>query len=148
MRHHLYNILKFRWWCGPAESQEDACRGLANMKKPGLLVLDNADDVNTDYQQYFPTTPAGVVLLTSRNAECQQYATLKWIDLEGFSDSEARELLFRMAYIPNTQHQKLEDDAQVVVSLLRSHPLALIQAGSYVSRGHCTFKQYPDVYQR
>ncbi|KAI9879170.1 MAG: hypothetical protein M1823_006868, partial [Watsoniomyces obsoletus] len=46
------------------------------------------------------------------------------------------------------QHRKLEDDARTVASLLRSHPLALIQAGAYVSRGHCTLAEYPSVYER
>jgi hypothetical protein len=34
----------------------------------------------------------------------------------------------------------------MVVSLLQSHPLALIQAGAYVSRGHCTLAEYPLVF--
>ena len=35
-----------------------------------------------------------------------------------------------------------------LVSLLNSHPLALIQAGSYVSRGHCTLADYPAVFSQ
>jgi tetratricopeptide (TPR) repeat protein len=131
----------------PVQTWEDARQGLANQKDPWLLVLDNADNPHINYQQYFPAGPLGVVMLTSRNAECQQYATAKWIDLEGLSDAEARELLLRAARVPRDQHQILQDDAQVVALLLRLHPLALIQAGSYVSRGHCTLKDYPEVYK-
>ena len=40
----------------------------------------------------------------------------------------------------------LREDAQVVTSLLRSHSLALILAGSYVSQGQCTLPQYPGVF--
>ncbi len=34
----------------------------------------------------------------------------------------------------------------MVASLLQSHPLALIQAAAYVSRGHCTLAEYPRVF--
>jgi len=131
----------------PVQTWEDARQGLANRKDPWLLVLDNADDPHIDYQQYFPAGPFGVVILTSRNAECRQYATAKWIDLEGLFEAEARELLLQAARVPLGQHEMRKDDAQVVALLLRSHPLALIQAGSYVSHGHCTLKDYPKVYE-
>src|SRR5690242_10107361 len=88
-----------------AQTWEDARQGLANLKEPWLLVLDNADNPYTDYQQYFPAGMSGVVMLTSRNAECQHYATAKWIDLEGLSDNKARELLLRAAHVPRDQHQ-------------------------------------------
>ena len=130
------------------QTWEDGRQGLANLKEPWLLVLDNADNPDIDYQQYFPTGPLGIVMLTSRNAECQHYATTKWINLEGLSKTEARELLLRAAYVPTDQYETLKGYADVVVLLLQSHPLALIQAGSYISRGHCTLKEYPEVYEQ
>jgi cytochrome c-type biogenesis protein CcmH/NrfG len=132
----------------PAQTWEDARQGLANLKEPWLLVLDGADNLDVDYQQYFPAATLGVVLLTSRNADLQQYATTRWINLEGLSDKEARELLFRAARIPHNQQPTLKNDADAVVRLLLAHPLTLIQAGSYVSRGHYTLNEYPQVYQR
>jgi hypothetical protein len=130
----------------PAQTLEDARQGLANINKPWLLVLDNADDPYVDYQYYFPSGPSGVVILTSRNDECHQYATEKYIALDGLAEAEAQRLLLRAAHVPHDQHWALKDDAQKVASLLRSHPLALIQAGSYVARGHCTLAEYPQVY--
>jgi tetratricopeptide (TPR) repeat protein len=85
-------------------------------------------------------------MLTSRNDECHQYATEKYIALDGLAEAEAQGLLLRAAHVPHDQHWALKDDAQKVASLLRSHPLALIQAGSYVARGHCTLAEYPLVY--
>jgi hypothetical protein len=85
-------------------------------------------------------------MLTSRNDECRQYATEKYIALDGLAEAEAQGLLLRAAHVPHDQHWALKDDAQKVASLLRSHPLALIQAGSYVARGHCTLAEYPQVY--
>jgi NB-ARC domain len=132
----------------PTQNWEDGRQSLANMTQSWLLVLDNADDPHVDYQQYFPAGPSGVVMLTSRNAECQQYATAKWVALDELADAEAQELLLRAAREPGDQHRTLENDAHIVASLLRSHPLALIQAGSYVSRGHCTLNEYPRVYEK
>ena len=130
----------------PAQTLDEARQGLANVHEPWLLILDNADDPHVDYQRFLPTGSSGVVILTSRNHECHQYATEKHITLDRLSDDEARELLLRVACVPLDQQQTLEDDAQVVASLLQSHPLALIQAGSFVSRGHCTLAQYPQVF--
>ena len=132
----------------PARTWEDACRGLANLKHPWLLVLDNADDPNVDYQRYFPAGPSGVVILTSRSHHCQQYGTTKYVPLEGLSEVAACELLFKAAKIADDDRPTLRDNAHKVAVLLKSHPLALIQAGAYVGKGHCTFSEYPCVYSQ
>ncbi|PCG92612.1 NB-ARC [Penicillium occitanis (nom. inval.)] len=131
-----------------ARTWENARQSLANQKEPWLLVLDNADNPDVDYQQYFPSNTSGVVILTSRNSDCQQYATAKWIKLEGLPDVKACELLLQAARVPRESHITLEHDASIVVNLLRSHPLAIIQAGSYVSRGHCALKDYPKIFNK
>lgn len=50
--------------------------------------------------------------------------------------------------MPLEQHSMLEEDAARVTALLRSHPLALIQAGAYVSQGRCPLGEYPARYER
>ena len=130
------------------QSWEEARQGLANVKHPWLLVLDNADDPDTDYQQYFPASPWGVVALTSRNEECARYATANHLTLEGLSDKAACELLLNAARIEYIDRSAVLADAQTVAGLLKSHPLALIQAGAYVWRGHCTLAQYPKEYAK
>jgi hypothetical protein len=132
----------------PAQTWEDARLGITNLKRPSLLVLDNADDPDVDYQNYFPSGTLCVVMLTSRNEECQQYTTVKSIALEGLCDEEARELLLKAARVPQDQYSVLKEDARTVADLLQSHPLALIQAGAYVSRGHCTLTDYPGVFKQ
>ena len=129
-----------------AQTFGEAVQGLANTEPPWLLVLDNADDPDVDYQQYIPTGPWGVVVLTSRNQKCDVYATEKSIRLDGLPDAEACQLLLRAAKISHDQHQTLEDDARNVAVLLRSHPLALIQAAAYISSGHSTIADYPRVF--
>jgi Tetratricopeptide repeat len=131
----------------PAQTGEDARLGIANLIYPWLLVLDNADDPDVDYQHYFPGKTLGVVMLTSRNDECQQYAT-KSVALEGLCDREAQELLLKVARVPEDQYHVHGEDPKLVAGLLQSHALALVQAGAYVSRGHCTLADYPRVYKR
>ncbi|KAJ9493635.1 hypothetical protein H2202_010879 [Exophiala xenobiotica] len=131
-----------------ASTWEYGCHGLANISRPWILVLDNADDPNVDYQAHFPPGSSGVLVLTSRNAECKQYATADFVALEGLSPNEATQLLLKAADVASDQRPLLEDDARGVATLLQSHPLALIQAGVYVGRGHCTLEEYPKVYER
>lgn len=125
---------------------EETRQGLANVKEPWLLVLDNADDPNADYQCYFPAGLLGVVIMTSRNRECRRYASTPAVELEGLPGSDARELLLHATNIPREQWHTFQDDAQEVASLLQSHPLALIQAGAYISSAHCTIAEYPQVF--
>lgn len=60
----------------PAETLAEARQALSNIQHPWLLVLDNADDPQFDHQDYFPASHTGFVLMTSRNPECHQYATV------------------------------------------------------------------------
>ena len=132
----------------PAQTWEETCLAIANLKHPWLLVLDNADDPSVDYQPYIPNSHLGVVLMTSRNVDCQQYATTKPLHLEGLSADAARVLLLKAAHVPANQYSAHREDAVRVAALLQSHPLALIQAGTYILRGHCRLDQYPAVYER
>ncbi|EXJ96330.1 hypothetical protein A1O1_01456 [Capronia coronata CBS 617.96] len=135
-----------------ASTWEDGRQALANVQQPWMLVLDNADDLDVDYQTYFPPGSAGVMVLTSRNEECQQYATADFVALEGLTTEEATALLLKVAGVApgaaGEQHSVRNDDARRVATLLQSHPLALIQAGAYVKRGHCGLAEYPRVYER
>ena len=132
----------------PAESWEEALQKLARVERPWLLVLDNADDPDIDYQQYFPAGVTGVVVLTTRNEECAQYATTKYVALEALPDEAARELLLTAARLKGDARSAALLDAVAVASLLKSHPLALVQAGAYIARGHCTMREYPDEYAK
>ena len=80
-------------------------------------MLDNADDPTVDYQDYFPDGTLDVVMLTSRNNECQQYATITSIALEGLSNEEAQELLLKAACVPQNLYSIYKEDAKMVAIL-------------------------------
>jgi tetratricopeptide (TPR) repeat protein len=131
----------------PVSTWEDVLQALASLRRPWILVLDNADDPDFDYQVYLPSN-SGAVLLTSRNAECHQYATTpkSCIPLEGLPIDDATDLLLKASGVLKNQELVLFKDARAVAELLQSHALALIQAGAYVRRGHCTLGDFPKVY--
>ena len=87
-------------------------------------------------------------MLTSRNDERHPYATVPPIVLTGLADEDADRLLLKAARVPQGQHGVALQDARTVASLLQSHPLALMQAGAYIARVHCTLAEYPGVCER
>ena len=131
-----------------AESVQDALQVLANIKQSWLLILDNADDLEFDYQAYFPSGAQGAVLMTSRVHECKRYSPDATKALEGLEDEDSKQLLLKSAEISETLWQSYASQAEEVVRLLGSHTLALLQAGAYIAQGHCHLQQYSEVYQQ
>ena len=132
----------------PVQNIDDACHLLSNIKHTWLLVLDNADDPDTDYERYFPSGNRGAILLTSRVPECIVYNTVGYEQLASLSSTECLTLLLRAAKIPAEAWAEYEPAAKCVVHLLGSHTLALIQAGAYIAQGLCSIEEYPTEYSR
>jgi hypothetical protein len=57
----------------PAQTWEDARLGIANFPHPWLLVLDNADDPEVDYQDYFPGGVAERRVPAIRHSEVDRF---------------------------------------------------------------------------
>jgi len=131
-----------------AETVHEAHQALTNTRQSWLLILDNADDPDFDYQVYFPPGNHGAVLMTTRVTECRRYSPDAFEALEGLEEEDLKNLLLKAAEVPRESWSSCGYDAKEVVNLLGSHPLALIQAGAYISQGHCQLGQYPKVYQR
>ncbi|KAG9239961.1 P-loop containing nucleoside triphosphate hydrolase protein, partial [Calycina marina] len=129
------------------ETITEALQVLETAHRSWLLILDNADDPNFDYQVYFPPGNHGAVLMTSRVAECRRYSPEAFEVLEGLEEQDSIKLLLKAAELAPESWPSYDHQAREVVSLLGSHTLALIQAGAYISQGHCQMQQYPKVYQ-
>ena len=127
---------------------DEARQLFANTKESWLLILDNADDTEIDYQEYIPSGTCGTVVITSRNPDCQRYSTVGAETLAGLDIEDSVELLFKAAKIPRKSWPACEKDAKENVDLLGSHTLALIQAGAYIANGHCKLEEYPAEYRR
>jgi len=131
-----------------AESIDDACQVLAGTKKSWLLILDNADDPQFNYQAYLPSGAHGAVIITSRVPDCSQYNTVGSEELTGLDIHHSTELLLKAAQIPEELWPSCDQQAKDVISLLGSHTLALIQAGAYIAKGHCRLEEYAEVYHK
>ena len=84
--------------------------------------------------------------MTSRNPECSRYGTLGTHALEGLDETEAQDLLLNAIGKPEQLAAVDKASAPQVAKLLGYHALALIQAGAYVARGHCTLSEYAQVF--
>ncbi|TKX27588.1 tetratricopeptide repeat-containing protein 2 [Elsinoe australis] len=131
-----------------AETVQQAKSTIENCPKTWLLILDNADDVDFDYQEYIPSGQHGYTIMTSRNPECGIYATAKHVDLYGLDDTDAQTLLLKAAKTPASRPGGESEHALKVCKLVGNHPLALIQAGTYISKQRCGFDGYCRIYER
>ena len=130
------------------ESVPEALQALATTHQSWLLILDNADDPEFNYQTYLPSGTHGAVLMTSRVADCRGYSPDAFESLGGLKEQDSKELLLKAAGLSPELWLSYDNQAKEVVCLLGSHTLALIQAGAYISQGHCLLHQYPEVYRR
>lgn len=96
-----------------------------------ILILDSADDPALDVVQFIPPDYKGVVIITSRNRNLGNLATLFHLELGQLDREEALSALLlaarRRLPLPS---QELEDAYQLL-ELLGCLPLAVVQAGSY-----------------
>ena len=118
-------------------------RWLAAATHKWLLIIDNADDPNTDYADYFPSGNRGHTILTTRIPECRRHSNVDCHTLENLEQSEAIELLLKAACIEPDMWEGSEAAAEKVVNVFGCHALAIIQAGAFVERGLCALEDYP-----
>ncbi|KAL6697553.1 hypothetical protein J3F84DRAFT_407167 [Trichoderma pleuroticola] len=128
---------------------EDVTLLLANieMKNNWLLVLDNADDPEVDYQEYIPSGDRGTVLITSRLPECRIYGTVGHEEIGNLSKEDCVTLLFKAAEIPERLHAESLPIAEEIASEVGFHTLALVQAGAYIAHNDCSMADYPALFR-
>lgn len=122
---------------------DDVLQLMSNFKTSWLLILDNADDLDVDYQGYFPSGGRGTIIMTSRVANCIRYETIGSETLTGLNQNECVELLLKTAEIPMAAWHSYSKVAGDVVSDLSFHTLSIIQPGAYIARGHSSIKCFP-----
>lgn len=127
---------------------EEARLGIADLTHRWILMLDNADDPHL-YRPYIPSSPLGLMVVTSRSEECHQHATTA-TRLRGLSAGAAWDLLLKaeVAHVPVNQHSAQEGDTAQMAVLLLSHPLALVQTGTYIPCEQCRLDRYSAINER
>lgn len=130
------------------ENLQDAVRVLANTKERWLLILDNADDPDIDYQIFLPSGEDGTVIITSRMRDCQQYSTIGVVTVDSLTSQELTKLLLKASGIHQIPSSSSSRQAEELISILGSHTLAIIQAGAFIAAGHFRLDQYVELFQR
>ena len=103
-----------------------------------LLVFDNVVNVE-DIRDYLPRTPAGHVIITSRNTDWDEGAGLVAVPV--WSRAESVEFLLRRTKLSDG------DSADAVADELGDLPLALEQAAAYVIATSKSFADYVKTFR-
>ncbi|PVF92936.1 hypothetical protein CPB86DRAFT_809169 [Serendipita vermifera] len=121
-----------------------------------LYIVDNVDDPDLDLIPYLPSCAHGTIIITSRNRNTRHLATTHHLELGPMLQEEAVEALSRASrkVTPLTDNEL--DQANLLVEELGRLPLALVQAGIYISElsssssneGGFTFGQYMSLFRR
>ncbi|KAJ6517598.1 hypothetical protein DFH09DRAFT_1195296 [Mycena vulgaris] len=125
-------------------SSQDALQWLSSKEDDWLLFFDNSDDPKIDLNDYFPQCTHGNILITSRNPGLRVY-TASHSHVSDMEETDAMDLLLRSAALDITDHNKLT--ATRIVKVLCYLPLAIIQAGAFISRSG-NLDSYLDLYEK
>ena len=128
-----------------------AIHWLSHCEQPWLLVLDNADDPDTDISTYYPSEGNGHVLITTRNPNAIEHATAGHLRFHGMEPREATSLLLKAAY-PSFHHSSQPTSpskwqlAEGIAIELGYLPLAIAHAGATIRRNIYTLERYLKYY--
>jgi hypothetical protein len=121
-----------------------------------LYIIDNADDPDLDLTPYLPTCSDGTIIITSRNRKTRHLASTHHLELGPMLQREAIETLSRAAQKAMPFSDDELGQASVLVEELGCLPLAVVQAGIYISEMSSsgpndvgfTFGQYISLFRR
>lgn len=130
-----------QWLSAPHGNSSISAETFPPMKEiHWLLVLDNADDLE-DLQDFWPITPNGSILITSRDPLAKSYAHLSsGIDLQPFESQDAAALLNRLS--GNIDTLATEKKALgLLTRRLGGLPLAIVQFAAIIKRRDLTYEE-------
>ncbi|KAJ6506444.1 hypothetical protein DFH09DRAFT_282324 [Mycena vulgaris] len=110
---------------------QDGLEWLSSKPAEWLLFFDNADDPNINLNNFFPRCKYGNILITSRNPGLRVYAG-GYSLVSDMEESDAVDLLLTSAAQTFTLENK--EIATEIVQTLYYFPLAIIQAGAFISK--------------
>jgi len=120
-----------------------------------LLILDNCDDVGTDYSRYIPNGSKVSVILTTRLSDAKKYASADsrdtrsklFLQLQGLDERSAVDLVLDASDIQE-RSQQTEYQARQIGIALQFHPLAIIVASSLIQSAVYSLEKYVNALGR
>ncbi|KAJ7463373.1 hypothetical protein FB451DRAFT_1494499 [Mycena latifolia] len=113
------------------DAAQDALQWLRSKQHKWLLLFDNADDPKINLNDYFPQCSHGNIVITSRNPGLCVHAGAHCV-VSDMEEQDAVDLLLRSAAQDTTDDTKAS--AAQIVKVLWYMPLAIIQAGAFISK--------------
>ncbi len=139
------SICQKRTQHNPAETVQAVKHWLEHSGK-WLLIFDNADEPEL-LKAYYPRTPRGHILLTSRAQLFDTLGIARPLALEKMDPEEALDFLFKRT--ARAQSDPAEKNAaEQLAAELGYLPLALEQAAAYIVAKTARFQDYLASYQR
>ncbi|KAJ7735180.1 hypothetical protein B0H16DRAFT_1695692 [Mycena metata] len=113
------------------DSLEAGLLWLTSKVEEWLLLFDNADDLGINLNDYIPQCNHGNIIITSRNPEMCVYAGSDSL-VSDMEEEDAVTLLLKSALQKAMSHT--EQIAAEIVKTLHYLPLAVVQAGAFISK--------------
>ncbi|KAJ7713489.1 P-loop containing nucleoside triphosphate hydrolase protein [Mycena metata] len=113
------------------DSPEDGLLWLASKVEEWLLFFDNTDDPSINLNDFLPQCNHGNIIITSRNPGMRVYAGSHSI-VSDMEEEDAVALLLKSALQKVTV--RTEQIAAEIVKSLHHLPLAIVQAGAFISK--------------
>ncbi|KAJ7694931.1 hypothetical protein B0H14DRAFT_2486001, partial [Mycena olivaceomarginata] len=110
-----------------------------------MLLFDNADDPNINLFPFFPRCTHGNIIITSRNLQLAGYGPQSYSKVGDMDETNAIDLLLLRAVKEKTI--ETTQQASEIVKELSCLPLAVIQAGAYISKFNC-LPRYLSIYRK
>ncbi|KAJ7627223.1 hypothetical protein FB45DRAFT_58845 [Roridomyces roridus] len=126
------------------KTAEDGKNWLISHIEEWVLVFDNADDPSIDLFPFFPKCTHGNIIITSRNPLLATHGPKSTSRVGYLDKTSAMQLLLQRAGKEETTNSI--SAASEIVKTLGYLPLAIIQAGAYISKFDCLHK-YPSLYK-
>ncbi|KAJ6460306.1 hypothetical protein C8R45DRAFT_1221156 [Mycena sanguinolenta] len=126
------------------DSLQEGLLWLTSQVQAWLLIFDSADDPNINLQEYIPECDHGNIIITSRNPGLCVYAGSDSL----VSDMEEQD---GIALLLKSAAQKVtaatEQSAAEIVKALFCLPLAIVQAGAFISKSR-NLGNYLELYEK
>ncbi|KAF8182458.1 hypothetical protein K438DRAFT_1159049 [Mycena galopus ATCC 62051] len=116
---------------GFGNSPQDGLLWLTHKVEEWLLFFDNADDPSINLIEFIPLCNHGNIIITSRNPGLCIYAGSHSL-ISDMEEEDAVALLLKSAVQNTTIHT--EQVATEIVKALHYFPLAIVQAGAFISK--------------
>ncbi|KAF8176817.1 hypothetical protein K438DRAFT_1681728 [Mycena galopus ATCC 62051] len=127
------------------QTAKDASLWLISQTEEWMLLFDNADDPSIDLFPFLPRCTHGNIIITSRNPDLASYGAQSYAKVGDMNETDAIDLLLVRAVKDKTVENT--EVALEIVKELSCLPLAVIQAGAYISKFNC-LHQYLSIYKQ